>query len=256
MACFDTTFHATLPPAARTYAVPREWNQRWGLRRYGFHGLSHAYAVRRGAELVGRPPEELRIVSCHLGAGASLAAVRGGRSVDTTMGFTPLAGLVMNTRPGHARPRAAAVAAAARPGAGRRARPTSWSTSPGSKGLSGTSGDLRDVLAGRAAGDADAALAFDVYVHRLCREIGAMTAATGGLDVLVMTGGMGEHSAEVRGRWRAALATSGRRWTRAEPATTGDAEISAPGAAVRTVVVTAREDLEIRRQVLEVLGRS
>jgi len=100
VACFDTTFHATLPPAARTYAVPREWNARWGLRRYGFHGLSHAWAVRRGAELVGRDAEELRIVSCHLGAGASLAAVRDGRSVDTTMGFTPLAGLVMNTRPG------------------------------------------------------------------------------------------------------------------------------------------------------------
>ena len=100
VACFDTSFHATLPPAARTYAVPKEWNERWGLRRYGFHGLSHAYAVRRGAELVGRATEELRIVSCHLGAGASLAAVRDGRSVDTTMGFTPLAGLVMNTRPG------------------------------------------------------------------------------------------------------------------------------------------------------------
>jgi acetate kinase len=254
VACFDTTFHATLPPAARTYAVPHEWNERWGLRRYGFHGLSHAYAVRRGAELAGRPADELRIVTCHLGAGASLAAVRGGISVDTTMGFTPLAGLVMNTRPGTLDPGLLL-----------------WLLEHGSvpevelgdvlehhsglKGLSGTSGDLREVLAGRAAGDAACSLAFDVYLHRLARETAAMTAATGGLDLLVLTGGVGEHAWQVRAALAEALPHLG---LAVDPdlnrAATADADISAPGAAGRTVVVTAREDLEIRRQVLAVLA--
>ena len=254
VAAFDTSFHATLPPAAATYALPRDWNERWGLRRYGFHGLSHAYATRRGADLVGRPAAELRIVSCHLGAGASLAAVLGGVSVDTTMGFTPLAGLVMNTRPGtvdpglllwlleHGRVPEPELSDVLERGAGL-------------KGLSGTSGDLRDVLAGRAAGDRACRLAFDVYLHRLVRETAAMTAATGGLDLLVLTGGVGEHSWEVRAELAAGLAHLG---VGVDPdrnrAATADADIGIEGAAVRTVVVTAREDLEIRRQVLGLLG--
>jgi acetate kinase len=256
VAAFDTTFHATLPPAAATYALPREWNERWHLRRYGFHGLSHAWAVRRGAEIIGRDATELRIVSCHLGAGASLAAVRGGASVDTTMGFTPLAGVVMNTRPGTVDPGLLL-----------------WLLEHGDvplpelgdvlehhaglKGLSGTSGDLRDVLAGRAAGDGDCALAFDVYVHRLVREAAAMTAATGGLDLLVLTGGVGEHSRDVRTALAEGLAHLGVAVDAdRNRAANADADISVPGAPVRTVVVTAREDLEIRRQVLAVLGGS
>nr|WP_246325101.1 acetate/propionate family kinase [Petropleomorpha daqingensis] len=252
--CFDTTFHATLPPAARTYAVPREWNARWGLRRFGFHGLSHAWAVRRGAELVGRPPESLRIVSCHLGAGASLAAVRNGRSVDTTMGFTPLAGLVMNTRPGTLDP-GLLLWLLEQGGLPRTELADVLEHGAGLKGLSGTSGDLREVLAGRAAGNPDCALAFDVYVHRLVREIAAMTAATGGLDLLVLTGGVGEHAAVLRASAAHGLAHLGVALDdERNQATTGDADISAPGAVVRTVVVTAREDLEIRRQVLGLLS--
>ena len=254
VACFDTTFHTTLPPAARTYALPREWNQRWGLRRYGFHGLSHAYAVRRAAEIVGRRPEVLRIVSAHLGAGASLAAVRNGVSVDTTMGFTPLAGLVMNTRPGSVDtglllwllehgdipvPELADV----------------LEHHSGLRGLTDTSGDLREVLAGRDTGDADCALALDVYLHRLCREVAAMTAAAGGLDLLVMTGGVGEHAWQVREAVAERLSHLGLAVDPdANRAAAGDADVTAPGAAARTVVVTAREDLEIRRQVTEVLG--
>ncbi|RBY97518.1 acetate/propionate family kinase [Blastococcus sp. TF02-8] len=254
VACFDTTFHTTLPPAAHTYALPREWNQRWGLRRYGFHGLSHAYAVRRAAEIVGSPPDALRIVSAHLGAGASLAAVRNGVSVDTTMGFTPLAGLVMNTRPGTVDPGLLL-----------------WLLEHGDvpvpeladvlehdsglRGLTGTSGDLRDVLTGRDAGDADCALALDVYLHRLCREIAAMTSATGGLDLLVFTGGVGEHAWSVREAAAERLTHLG---LAVDPdvnrVAAGDADITAPGAAAGSVVVTAREDLEIRRQVTEVLG--
>jgi acetate kinase len=254
VACFDTTFHATLPPAAFTYALPREWNARWALRRYGFHGLSHAYAVRRAAEIVGRPLTDLRIISAHLGAGASLAAVRDGVSVDTTMGFTPLAGLVMNTRPGTLDP-------------GLLLWLLEHGDAPlpevsdvlehhaGLKGLSGTSGDLREVLDGASRGDADCVLARDVYLHRLARETAALTASTGGLDLLVLTGGVGEHAWQVRAALADALAHLGVALDRERnrEATT-DADISASGAVVRTVVVTAREDLEIRRQVLQVLG--
>ena len=252
VAAFDTGFHATLPPAARTYALPREWNERWGLRRYGFHGLSHAHAVRRGAELAGRPVE--RIISCHLGAGASLTAVRDGVALDTTMGFTPLAGLVMNTRPGtldpglllwlleHGHVPEAELGDV-------------LEHHSGLKGLSGTSGDLREVLAGRADGDAACALAFDVYLHRLARETAAMTAATGGVDLLVLTGGVGERAWQVRAALAEALAHLGLAVdAELNRAATGDADISAAGAVVRTVVVAAREDLEIRRQVLAVLG--
>jgi acetate kinase len=254
VACFDTTFHATLPAAAATYALPREWNDRFGLRRYGFHGLSHAYAVRRAAEIVGRPVEELRIVSAHLGAGASLAAVRGGVSVDTTMGFTPLAGLVMNTRSGSVDP-GLLLWLLGHGGEPRAEVADVLEHHSGLKGLTGTSGDLREVLAGADRGDADCVLARDVYLHRLGRETAAMTAATGGLDLLVFTGGVGEHSWPVRAALTGALAHLGLHVDDGRNrSATADADITADRAAARTVVVTAREDLEIRRQVLEVLG--
>ena len=244
VACFDTAFHTTLPPAAATYALPEDWRRRWPLRRFGFHGLSHQYAVRRAPELIGRPVR--RIVTCHLGAGASLCAVRDGRSVDTTMGFTPLEGLVMNTRSGSVDPglvlwlieEAGLAPAEVADGLERHS---------GLAGLSGTSGDLREIGAGT--------LAFDVYVHRLRREIAAMVAALGGLDALVFTGGVGEHQPAVR---EAAAAGLGFLGVDVDPdtngAVTGDGEIGAAGAPVRTLVVTAREDLEISRQVRERLA--
>ncbi len=244
VACFDTAFHATLPPAAATYALPEDWRRRWPLRRFGFHGLSHQYAVRRAAELLGESPA--RVVTCHLGAGASLCAVLDGRSVDTTMGFTPLEGLVMNTRAGSVDPglvlwlinEAGLAPAEVADGLERHA---------GLAGLSGTSGDLREI--------GSTTLAFDVYVHRLRREIAAMAAALGGLDALVFTGGVGEHQPAVRAAAGAGLGFLG---VDVDPArngaVTGDGEIGAAGAPVRTLVVTAREDLEISRQVRERLG--
>jgi acetate kinase len=248
VACFDTAFHATLPAEAHTYALPREWNARWGLRRYGFHGLSHSYASGRAAEIVGGALADLRVVSCHLGAGASLAAVRGGVSVDTTMGFTPLAGLVMVTRSGDVDP-GLLTWLLQHGGIEVDELNEALENRSGLKGLSGTSGDLRDVLAGRADGDPDATLAFDVFVHRLCREIAAMTAATGGLDLLVMTGGVGEHAPLVRDQVATRLAYLGVQIdTEANECTAADGDISAAGAPVRTVVVTAREDLEIARR--------
>jgi acetate kinase len=253
-ACFDTSFHATIPAAASTYALPREWNARWGLRRYGFHGLSHDSGTRRAAELLGRPREELRVVSCHLGAGASLTAVVGGRSVDTTMGFTPLAGLVMRTRSGSLDP--GLVLWLLEHGEVSLAELTDvLEHRSGLAGLSGTSGDLRDVLAGRADGDRDCALAYEVFVHRLVREVAAMAGSAGGLDLLVLTGGVGEHAPDVRTDTAAGLEFLGVRLDpAANAAAEGDADISAADARVRTVVVTAREDEEIARQTIRSLA--
>jgi len=282
VACFDTSFHTTLPEAAATYALPADWRSRWGLRRFGFHGLSHAYASRRAAELLDRiDDQKLRAVTCHLGAGASLCACRGGRSVDTSMGFTPLEGLVMATRAGSVDPGlvlwlvtdAGLSAADVRDGLEHRS---------GLAGLAGTA-DMREVLAragmgagvGAAAGgdDRGARLAFEVYVHALAREVAAMTASLGGLDVLVFTGGVGEHAPEVRqaaadrlGYLGVALdpaantgpaQPAGSRPDRsaapaqpggAQPDPPADRAIGAADAPVAALVVTAREDLEIARQ--------
>ena len=256
VACFDTAFHAGMPVEARTYALPEEWNQRWQLRRYGFHGLSHAYATRRAAEILGLPLEGLRIVSCHLGAGASLAAIRSGRSVDTTMGFTPLSGLVMATRSGSVDP-GLVLWLMEHGGVTLSELSDALERRSGMKGLSGSSGDLRDVLAARAAGDADATLAYDVFTHRLRREVGAITASAGGIDVLVMTGGIGEHSTDVRADVVAGLGYLGLAIDpRLNQAGETDLDISTAAAAVRTVVIEAREDLQVARETESVLRRS
>ena len=252
VACFDTAFHATLPAAAFTYALPPEWRKRWDLRRYGFHGLSHAYASRRAAQLIDRTPEGLRIVTCHLGAGASLAAVRDGRSVDTTMGFTPLEGLVMATRSGSVDP-GLVLWLADHVGMPPAELAATLERRSGLLGLAGTA-DMREILAGAAEGRPEARLALDVYIHRLRGAIAAMAASLGGLDVLVFTGGVGERSAAVR-----ALAADGLGFlgVMLDPTANGDGpedrEIGAAGGAVRVVVVAAREDLEIAREVRQAL---
>ncbi|HET8758850.1 MAG TPA: acetate/propionate family kinase [Solirubrobacteraceae bacterium] len=240
-ACFDTAFHATLSPGAATYALPAEWPR----RRFGFHGLSHAYAARRAAELAGADARDLRIASCHLGAGASLAAVAGGRSVDTTMGFTPLDGLVMASRAGSVDPGLLLWLAEHR-GVPVAELSDALEHRSGLTGLAGT-GDMRELL-GRD--DGQARLALDVYVHRLRAGIAAMAAAMGGLDVLAFTGGVGEHAPAVRAAAAAGLAFLGVALDEhRNAAATSDAAIGADGAAVRAVVVTAREDLEMASQV-------
>jgi acetate kinase len=253
VACFDTAFHATMPPAATTYALPPEWRRRWDLRRFGFHGLSHAYAARRAAEMVGRAPDELRVVSCHLGAGASLAAIRAGRSVDTTMGFTPLEGLVMATRSGSVDP-GLVLWLADHVGMPPSELAATLEHRSGLLGLAGTA-DMRTILERAEARDGNAALARDVYVHRLVGAIAAMTAALGGLDVLLFTGGVGENSAEIR--WRAAMGLAHLGVHIDDDANTGavpDAELGAAGSAVRVLVIRAREDLEIAHEVRAVLA--
>ena len=255
VACFDTAFHATIPAAAATYAIPREWRERYGVRRYGFHGLSHAYCSRRAAGLVDGTLRGLRIVTCHLGAGASLAAVVNGESVDTTMGFTPLEGLVMATRSGsvdpglllwleeheHLTPHDIATALEERSGL---------------LALAG-SADMREVEAGAGRGDPNAVLALDVYTHRLVAGIAAMAAAAAGIDVLAFTGGVGERSAIIRRRAAGRLAFLGialddRRNDTVQP----DAEITSHGAQVRTVVIAAREDLQIADEARRLLAAS
>jgi acetate kinase len=254
VACFDTAFHATMPAAATTYALPKAWRDQRGIRRFGFHGLSHAYASRRAAELVERVADDtLRVVTCHLGAGASLCATRGGRSVDTTMGWTPLEGLVMATRSGTVDP--GAVLALVRD-LGCDAVEQGLDGEAGLAGLSGIpGGDFRDVVAARDAGDAAAALAIGVYVHRLRQEIGAMVASLGGVDALVFTGGVGEHAAEVRAAACETFAFAGVSLDPdANAVLDGEGEIGAADARVRTFVVTAREEVEIAAQVRATLS--
>lgn len=254
VAAFDTAFHASIPPEAATYAIPREWRIRWPLRRFGFHGLSHAYAARRAASLLGRPLGELRLVTCHLGAGASLAAVQGGRSVDTTMGFTPLDGLVMATRSGSIDP-GLVLWLQEHVGTPPAELASTLERRSGLLGLAG-SDDLRAVLAAESAGNPDAVLAVSVYLHRLRAGIASMAAAMDGLDGLVFTGGVGENAPEIRQRTGDGLGFLG---VVVEPARNaagdGDREIGAAGAGIRTLVVRAREDLEIARQVRALLER-
>jgi acetate kinase len=250
--CFDTAFHAHIPEAAATYALPLEWRTRWNLRRFGFHGLSHAYASRRAAELSGQSVETLRIVICHLGAGGSLAAVSQGRSVDTTMGFTPLEGLVMATRSGSVDP-------------GLMLWLTDHAGMPSSEladtlehrsGLLGLTGsaEMQAVLAAEEAGDANAELGVAVYVHRLRAGIAAMSSAMDGLDTLVFTGGVGENSPIIRARAADGLGFLG---ITLEPdrnaAAQLDAEIGSPDAPVRVFAIHAREDIEIARGVRRAL---
>ena len=253
VACFDTAFHAGLPAAAATYALPLEWRQRWQLRRYGFHGLSHSYSSRRAAKLLDRTQDGLRLVTCHLGAGASLTAVRDGRSIDTTMGFTPLEGLVMATRSGSIDP-GLLLWLAQRPEMTFQDLAAGLEHRSGLAGLAGTP-DMRAVLAAAEAGAPEAQLAVDVYIHRLRAGIAAMAASLGGLDGLVFTGGVGENAPTVRqdaadGLGFLGIAIDEDR----NNGIRGDGEIGSASATVATLVISAREDLEIALEVRQVLG--
>jgi acetate kinase len=248
VACFDTAFHATLPEAAATYALPAAWRERWPLRRFGFHGLSHAYASRRAAELLGRPLEELRIVTAHLGAGASLCAVQGGISVETTMGFTPLEGLVMATRSGSVDP-GLLLWVQRHGGLDAEEMERALDREAGLLALSGRSGDMRDVLTGAEAGEERCHLAFGVYIHRLAAGIAAMAAAMGGIDALVFTAGVGENAPRVR---EAACERLGFLGLAVDPAgnrASSDRAISPPEIPGAVLVLAAREDLQIAAEV-------
>ena len=250
VACFDTAFHASLPAAATTYAIPLLWRDDFGIRRYGFHGLSCAWSLRRAASLLGRPPASLQLVVAHLGAGASVTAIRDGHSVDTSMGFTPLEGLVMATRSGSVDP-GALLYMQTHGGIGPAAMNDTLERASGTLGLAG-SADMREIL---ARGDANAALARDVYVHRARALLSGVAASLDRLDAIVFTGGVGENAGEIRSRICAGLGVLGVVTPAGTTVPHCDAVISAPTADVAILVVRAREDLEISREVRELIDR-
>jgi acetate kinase len=253
VAVFDTAFHATLPMRAATYAVPASWRTDHAVRKYGFHGTSHAYVSRRTAELLGRSLADTNTIVLHLGNGASACAVAGGTSVDTSMGLTPLAGLVMGTRSGDVDP---ALPAHLGRVAGLTADDVDaqLNGASGLRGLAGAS-DLREVTARAAAGDADAELALDVYCYRVRCYVGAYLAVLGRVDAITFTAGVGENQPVVRARSLAGLGALGI----TVDASLNDASnrearlVSTPGARVAVAVVPTDEEREIASQTLRVL---
>jgi acetate kinase len=255
VACFDTAFHSKMPAEASTYAVPSEWRTQYGVRRFGFHGFSHAYASRRAAEILGRPHAFMRTITCHLGSGASLAAVLGGRSVDTTMGFTPMEGLVMATRSGSIDP-GLLLWLQRHAGMTEAQLTEALDERSGLYGMAGIA-DMREVLRGAASGSPQSRLALDVYLHRLRAFIAAMAAAMDGTDALVFTGGVGENAPAVRAAAAGGLGFLGVEIDLAvNERIEGDGDISTAGAEVRTLVVHAHEDIEVARDVRKVLAES
>jgi acetate kinase len=249
---FDTAFHATLPEAAAVYPIPWDWTQQFGVRRFGFHGLSVQYAVRRSRELLGMLPR--RLVVCHLGAGCSVTAVLDGSSIDTTMGFTPLEGLMMARRSGSVDP-GLLLYLLRHAGVSVDQLDRGLNEDSGLVGVSGVSEDWRAVGAAAAAGDQRAKLARAIFLHRLVEAVGGRVAALGGLDALVFTGGIGEHSLEVRQAVADSFAFAGLRLAvQSEITLEGDRDVATRDSSVKVLVVTAREDLtvlaEVRRLVL------
>jgi acetate kinase len=254
VAVFDTSFHATLPPEARTYPVPEGWTRDWGIRRFGFHGLSHAYCSRRAAEMLKRPLDQLRLVICHLGHGCSASAVRGGRCIDTTMGFTPLEGLMMATRSGSIDP-GIVLHVQQHHGLTAAQVETALNRESGLLGVSSISADMRQVLAAARGGHDQARLALGIYTHRVRQTIGALAVTMGGIDALVFTAGVGEHASEIRESICAGLQCLGLDLDAQANATCRpDADVTNRGSRGRILVIATREDVTMLREVIQVLG--
>jgi acetate kinase len=254
VAVFDTAFHATLPPEAYTYPIPQRWTRDWGIRRYGFHGLSHAYCARRAAALLGRQPEELRLVVCHLGHGCSGSAIRGGKCVDTTMGFTPLDGLMMATRSGSIDP-SIVLHVQQHHGLTLAQVETALNRESGLLGVSGISADMRQVLAAAKGGHDQARLALGIYTHRVRQAIGALAVTMDGVDGLVFTAGVGEHAAEIRAAVCAGLECLGLELdAQSNTVCRPDADIARSTSRGRILVIATREDLTMLQEVMQVLG--
>lgn len=251
LAVFDTGFHRTLPNCAAVYPGPYQWFER-GIRRYGFHGINHQYCAERAAHMLRRQLSSLKIVTCHLGNGCSLAAIEGGKSIDTTMGFTPVEGLMMGTRSGSIDPGILIhLMRTDRDDAEKLDNILNHQS--GLLGISGISSDMRDVISAARTGNSRAKLAFDIFVHRLQTEVAAMTASLGGIDVLVFTAGIGENSAEVRS---AACSKLGFLGVQLDQQTNSsarpDADISTSNSKVRVLVIRAQEDWAIARECLRI----
>jgi acetate kinase len=246
VAVFDTGFHSRLPDAAAVYPGPFEWLAQ-GIRRYGFHGINHQYCAERTAQLLGKDLRSLKLITCHLGNGCSLAAIRDGRSVDTTMGFTPLEGLMMGTRSGSVDPGILTYLMREGHFTGQQLDEL-LNTKSGLLGISGISSDMRQIVAAMKDGHPRAKLAFDIFVHRLQAGIGAMIAVLGGIDALVFTAGIGENSPEVRAAACANFGFLGLKLDAAKNArSSADQDISFSDSAVRVLIVRAQEDWAIAR---------
>jgi acetate kinase len=254
VAVFDTAFHATMPQQAWNYPVPNRWTRDWAIRRYGFHGLSHAYCSRRSAEMLGQPLEKTRLVICHLGHGCSAAAVQHGRSVDTTMGFTPLDGLMMGTRSGSVDP-GILLHLEQHLGLDSAELEHALNHESGLLGVSGVSADMREVLAAAESGNAQAKLALAIYSHRVRQAIGGLAVTMGGVDALVFTAGVGEHASQVRSTICEGLECLGLELdTKANATCRPDADVARAGLRSRILVIATREDLTMLDEVGRVLG--
>jgi acetate kinase len=249
---FDTGFHRTLPDAARIYAGPYSWYEQ-GIRRYGFHGINHEYCAHRAAQILGRDLASLKIITCHLGNGCSLAAIEGAKSIDTTMGFTPLEGLVMGTRGGSLDP--GILVHLLRTGTSAAELDNILNRQSGLLGVSGLSSDMRDIVQAMKNGNQRAKLAFDVFIHRLCAYVAAMAASLQGLDVLVFTAGIGENSSEVRAAACSRLGFLGLNLDEGKNSSPkSDVDISSPDSPVRILVIRAQEDWSIAQTCARLLG--
>ncbi len=254
VAVFDTAFHASLPPEAYHYALPYVLYRRHRIRRYGFHGSSHGYVLRRSAELLDRDPTSLRLVSLHLGNGASAAAIRDGRSVDTSMGFTPLEGLVMGTRSGDVDP-AVILHVMAREELSLSEAGSLLNKHSGLRGISGISGDMRDLLEEEAGGDDRAALALRIYAYRIRKYVGAYAAILGGVDAVAFTGGVGENAPSIRARALEGMGYLGLEVDQGRnEALTGGSEGPFHAGSCACLVIRNGEELTIARETEEVVA--
>lgn len=250
VAVFDTAFHQTMPEQSFLYSLPYEYYEKFGIRKYGFHGTSHKYVTQRAAELLGRPIEQLRLISCHLGNGASIAAVEGGKSIDTSMGFTPLAGVAMGTRSGNIDP---ALIPYIMQKTGKTAEEVIdiLNKKSGMLGLTGFSSDLRDIEEAAAKGDQRAELALEVFAGRIHKYIGSYAARMCGVDAIIFTAGIGENSDVVRAKVLRGLEFMGVYWDPALNKVRGkEAFISYPHSPVKVLVIPTNEEVMIARDVM------
>ena len=253
VAVFDTGFHRRMPQAAAVYPGPYQWFES-GIHRYGFHGINHQYCAARAAQLLRRDINSLKLVSCHLGNGCSLAAIREGHSIDTTMGFTPLEGLMMGTRSGSIDP--GILTYLMREGRLQAQEIDDvLNKESGLLGISGISGDMREILVSMKQNHPRAKLAFDIYVHRLQAGIGAMVAVLGGVDGLIFTAGVGENSVEVREAACKQLGFFGLKLDDAANAhPSPDRDIATPDSAIRVLIIRAQEDWAIAKECWHLMG--
>lgn len=250
VAVFDTAFHQTMPERSYLYSLPYEYYEKYKIRKYGFHGTSHKYVTERAAELLERPLKSLRLISCHLGNGASIAAVVGGKSIDTSMGFTPLAGVTMGTRSGNIDP-ALIPYIMEKTGKSAEEIVNVLNKKSGLLGISGLSSDLRDLTEAAEEGNTRAELALDVFVDRIHKYIGSYAAKMNGLDAIIFTAGIGENSAPIRERILRGLEFMGVYWdSEANKMVDGEAFISYPFSPVKVLVIPTNEEVMIARDVV------